>query len=556
MIYALYTLMKKYRNKKIFIWNVNRDSMGIFLNASFAGIDIQGFVTSESQYAGEIYMNRPIITPEQFKEDKENIILASDDVSKDVMDMFPDERMLYWPDSLNIHDGLKEKEIIVYGTGKGAELLDEALAKEEMEASLYCVTKKEGNARFKGKEVIEASDLDKYADYAVIVSVMTLQAKEEILEALSVFHGQIYVDLKNMIHDTSEINFVQSLDYAVKKKREIYLYSRRNAFAKLIEETLKIYDIKISGYVYDAEDRSQNIENIYALSWEGTENKLIIINEYRAERMIAARNNIEYAGFLLENANYTSLRRYTPDAQKLAGNLQYICDPLTGVSVSYSKDRTGWMLYGREEEGSVRILVLGGSTSSEEYHPENWIGKLYNKLKRKNIKAVIFNGACPGDDIVDEILRLLRDGYALRPHIIISMSGVNNLRYKEGVNQFNEGRLIEWAKVLSPDGNFYSGIQSNETLYSFWNRNQKLLKVISEFYGASFFGFLQPMNITEYPMTLREKSLYEQEGHIKGVKEFAGFVNNEDDYVIADKVWEVIKPVIQNLVKKGVSESI
>lgn len=74
MIYALYTLMKKYRNKKIFIWNVNRDSMGIFLNASFAGIDIQGFVTSESQYAGEIYMNRPIITPEQFKEDKENII--------------------------------------------------------------------------------------------------------------------------------------------------------------------------------------------------------------------------------------------------------------------------------------------------------------------------------------------------------------------------------------------------------------------------------------------------------------------------------------------------
>ena len=159
---------------------------------------------------------------------------------------------------------------------------------------------------------------------------------------------------------------------------------------------------------------------------------------------------------------------------------------------------------------------------------------------------------------------------------------MNNLRYKEGVNQFNEGRLIEWAKVLSPDGNFYSGIQSNETLYSFWNRNQKLLKVISEFYGASFFGFLQPMNITEYPMTLREKSLYEQEGHIKGVKEFAGFVNNEDDYVnlmrifehqdemyfdichytekahdvIADKVWEVIKPVIQNLVKKGVSESI
>ena len=37
MVFALYTLMEQYRNKKKYIWNVNRDSIGIFTKAVFSG---------------------------------------------------------------------------------------------------------------------------------------------------------------------------------------------------------------------------------------------------------------------------------------------------------------------------------------------------------------------------------------------------------------------------------------------------------------------------------------------------------------------------------------
>lgn len=547
MVNTIYTLKKKYRDKKIYIWNINRDSMTVFTKAVFRRIDVQGFVTLQEEYAGEMYMNRPVVTLEQVVQEEDSIILASDEVLKYTTDILPTDKVIYWSEALECDEELRQRKVIIYGTGWGARQLDKVLSDEGVKAELYCVTQKDyATQQYQGVKVIEAAELKKYEEYAVIISVVIGQYRQEIMETLADFQGHIYVEHIIGEVEMSHINLIQDIDLAIRKHKKIYLYSKRNALSELIEEVLYTYGIQIDGYVYDTEDEEHNIQSIYSLAFEGIEDKLLIINEECPERLITAREHIEFAGFSLEKGNYTGLQWYTRAKEALLLKLVDCYDSLVGYSKLYIQEKPGtklygkpgWKIYGKEEERRIRILVLGGSTSAEVWHPENWISKLYYQLKRENIKSVIYNGAYECNDIVDEILRLLRDGYILRPQIVISMSGVNNTRFKEGSNLFNEGNLIEWIKNFSPDKKYCSGVHSDESLFSFWNRNVKLLELISEFYGAKFFGFLQPMNVTINHMTLQEKSLYEVEEHIVGAQDFAQLANDESDYINLMRLFE------------------
>lgn len=578
MLCSLYSINPKYKSKKIYIWNVNRISIGVFTKALFEGVDIQGFITPSEEYVNERYMNRPIVSWHQIKKDEESIVLVADTVLSRTLDMIPRDRVIYWSDLMSVNGALHQRKVLVYGTGHGADRLCKILEEEMIQVELFCVTRKDDNISYNGRDVIEAAELNKYQDYAVIISVVVPRYREEILEVLSKFPGQIYIEMGKIPEHTSMINFVQCIDHALKNQKKIYLYGRKNAMTDWIKNVLYIYNIVISGDVYEFEDRENDIDSIYALGLDGVADKIILINTEKPIELIKARENIELAGFSLEEGNYTSFRQYTSSKDVMLGKLQEYHDPLVGGSIIYLHGKPGWKLYGKEEENRIRILVLGGSTSSEMFAVENWISKLYNKLINKDIMTVIYNGAHSGNDIVDEILRLLRDGYILRPHIVISMSGVNNIAYREAANQFNEKRILEWVKKLSPYKEYCSGVYSSESLYSFWSRNVKLLKLIAEFYGAKFFGFLQPMNVSMESMTLSEKALYEDDGDIEGGSDFRQFSGVENGYInfmqlfehqnemyfdichytqkghtiLADKVYEVIMPEIQNLLRKDI----
>lgn len=543
MLCALYTLKKEYWKKKLYIWNINRDSMDVFTNAVFRKIDISGFVSLEEQYVGETYMNRPIVSLNQI-EHEDYLVLTADEVPKERIKMLNDHKVIYWSDALDLNADLIEKKIIVYGIGQGAKQLGKTLGRKNLQAEMYCVTSKAHDMeQYEGKEIIEASELENQKDCAVIVSVIRMDYCAEILKILTDFSGQAYVDLNRMTAHKSEINFVQSIDYAVRHNRKIYLYTEKSTMADMITGALQIYNIRVDGYVYDREDKTSNIKSVYELALDGVENKLIIINnanEESHERLIRARNNLECAGFSVENYSYVGFTHYTTADERLRGTLTFSYDALIGNSIFYPDGKAGWQIYGEEGEDRIRIMVLGGSTSSEEYFVENWVHKLYYKLKQASINVTIYNGAIPGDDIVDEMLRLLRDGYYLQPHFVISMSGVNNLHYKDCANQFNEERVLDWVKKLTSGARYCTGVCSDETVYSFWSRNMRLLRMISEFYEARFFGFLQPMNITMDHMSVWEKSLYEQEETMAGAKAFAESETNRkgEEYIDLMRLFE------------------
>ena len=573
MICPLHTLLPKYQNKKIYVWNINRTSVVLFTKIAFMKIDIQGFVIAEEKFGGETYMNRPVVFWKQVAYDNDTIILVSDDVPRERIFMLSDDQFVYWSDALGLNETLKNECIAVYGMGYGAGQVEALLGEIGKEAELYCVTKREGGARHKGKRVIEASELHYYENYSVIISVQSEGSRKEILETLSDFKGKVYVE--HIIDEVAflHLNLFQYLDLAVKEQREVYLYGRRTNIANLIEEILQIYHIKISGYVYEKEVRELNIRSIYSLGLNGIGQKLLIITEITAENFIRAREAVELAGFSLDAGNYTGFQWYTASDDNLLGKLTEALDPLVGFSILYSDGKPGWKIYGKEKKEDIKIMVLGGSTSSEVYRPENWVSKLYYKLRKQNYSVTIYNGAHTADDVVDELLRLLRDGHALQPQIVISMSGVNNLSRKKSINQFNETRTLSWVHSMSHGKACSAGVANEEMPYSFWCRVQRLLKLTADFYGASFLGFLQPMNITMSIKDLWEKSVYEVENAIIGAWNFVESTHGSDVYInlmqlfehqeeryidlahytdsaheiIADKVYEAILPIMHNV---------
>lgn len=579
MINALHTLMKKYQNKKVYIWDINRDSLITFKRAAFKGILIYGFITLEEEYEGQEYINRPVVSVKQILDDENVVIIASDKVKLgpvSKLDDFPRDRIVYWSEALEFNDCIYNEKIIVYGVGSGAEQLSEILAEQNIEIQFYCVSEKKDVAWYKGKKILEINELAQYSDYAILISVHNIKFQQEIMETLADFQGQIYLDWRCFENGSEASNLIQDIDYAIKAKRDIYLYGNRNVKANYVEQVLGNYGIKIVGYVNETANLKEEIRSIYDVAYDGVEDKLIVIIEDDSEKIIRIRENVELAGFSLESGNYVGYSdKYTLSRECLT-NWKQCHDPLLGASVLYDKENTAWKLYGKKNRG-FRIVVLGDSTSSEKYHPENWVRKLYYKFCTRNIPVNIYNGAFPGDDIVDEVLRLLRDGHILQPQIVISMSGVNNLvRCHDCENQFNEKRIIKWIKTLAPNEDYCSGLRSIESEYSFWNRNMQLLKVLSEFYGAQFFGFLQPINYTIVHKTLREKSLYEQEESILGSEDFVEHLSSDKDdsnyinllnlfehqndmfhdichytdranEIIADNVYDVIFPIIGKL---------
>lgn len=320
------------------------------------------------------------------------------------------------------------------------------LSKNEIDINLYCVTQNDRNiSKYRGKPIIEAAELNHYRDSAVIISVLKTRYIGEILEVLEEFQGYIY--LEYIISSVNALlrNLFQSIDIAIKAKKKIFLYSKRNRFSKLIEDVFSIYGIRVDGYVYDKADKENRIKSIFEVAIQSVENKLIVINEQIPERLFIARDTIEKAGFSLEKYNYTGVQWYTR-AKNLDDGL----------------NRSMYRVYGEEgKEKNIKIMVLGNSCLSELFNIENWVSKLYYKLVSLGIGITIYNGAHSGDDISQEYLELLRKGNILRPDIVISMSGVNDIglvgnrelylngtSYNELDGYYRESSFLTWCRLM------------------------------------------------------------------------------------------------------------
>lgn len=189
-----------------------------------------------------------------------------------------------------------------------------------------------------------------------------------------------------------------------------------------------------------------------------------------------------------------------------------IIDPLLGYS--RSGDLEGYVVHKHCDESKefLKIMITGGSTTDDTFsNQRSWPSFLSAILKERKISHVIYNGGIVGYNSSQELLKTIRDINILKPHIVISYSGIND--FYRGTNDFihpytslhiskNIIPIIEKdidtveekytnSDMCSPTRIGY-GLESCNSGGLIWYNNMTRMRAISVNENASFYGILQP----------------------------------------------------------------
>lgn len=504
MLKMLYTIPQYYRDKKIFIWDVKRNSMVIFAMLAFRGIRVAGFVTKDQRYVGESFFNRPVCGIEQLENDNDIMLVAADEYLRDEL---PKQwNVFYCNELLRIDSELENKHVIIYGAGGGAKDLYGLLSENHIHVQAFCQTNR-NKSTYMGLPVLSLDEVPVDERYAVIVSAKNEIYKSEMqynLEQKGI--SSIYIEEFIPKDEIFQGTFIQSLYKAIKDRRRIFVYTKLlDENTKLIIAMLKLYQIEVEGCLYKEECTDPRIKSVWEIAYMDLSNIFIIVNETDPFQFQDACELLESIGFSMGHFDYTGNKIIAYEYKK---RNRSVYDSLLGYSDYGSMP--GFHIYGNQTKSDIRILILGNSTSHDGALRETcWPKMLYQKFAEDNIQVCIFNGAHPGHDIVQELLRLLRDGWALKPNYIVSMSGARNTigTYSEIKNKFFLEHLIRQEKD-NLEIEYCHGIENEEDNFDFWLRMERIMKAIAEVYGAAFFCYLQPMKFGKENASLFEECVH------------------------------------------------
>ncbi len=277
---------------------------------------------------------------------------------------------------------------------------------------------------------------------------------------------------------------------------------------------------ELSRYVYkDLRDMGHDIayfvseENIVECEGKPVKSKYELLYESKEKIFIAAfifQNHgkvfsaLSELGFELEQDFYLSgfggySRKY--DA----------FDSLLGHNRFYEK-LLGFEIYGDRKENSYSIVVLGGSTTDPTVGniPKCWARILYEKLLEVEPNLVLYNGGMGAYSANQEFYKLLRDGLKLKPSMVISFDGFNDVNFWVADETFPHlskyerkvYRHIEQKGQFAPDtldlrnaNKIVHGLARNSEHDDSdeWCFGIKKMHGICMEFGIEYVGFLQPM---------------------------------------------------------------
>ena len=144
MIKFIKSVKEDIAKKDVYVWNVNVDSMNLFVSLGIMLIDVKGFVLPPyiKDDSKKTIMNRPLVSIEEFNK-KDNAVLITADYCETIMGVdFPIDTLIYkYNDEIFETDrNLYEKNVYVYGTGKGAKRIKEYLNNENIKITGYVTT--------------------------------------------------------------------------------------------------------------------------------------------------------------------------------------------------------------------------------------------------------------------------------------------------------------------------------------------------------------------------------------------------------------------------------
>jgi len=142
----------------------------------------------------------------------------------------------------------------------------------------------------------------------------------------------------------------------------------------------------------------------------------------------------------------------------------------------------------------------------------SWPRYLHEQLEAKGIDHLIFNGAISAYTSSQEVVKLLRDGLSLAPHLVIAFDGINDTgctywhdqrhpKVHSFLNRLDAAlaprltdsriRIGTIEATASIEGISY-GLATNNSPIEEWHANQRIMKAICSEFHINFISFLQP----------------------------------------------------------------
>ena len=482
MLKHIYVLKEEYKDTDLYIWDVGKRSIWIFTYLAYRGIDIRGFITDIDDFAGGTFMNRPVISAEEFSALPEGsaLMVLDDETSGPVMELaLGYGKGLRMTDILEFDPALSRHAVWVYGTGNRAWKRVKQLEQRGASVEGFFVSEQQPDRpdSILGRPVVTFTRETGSKAGAILVAAGRENSRDEILLNISAigYDGDVYI--KEVLSHPMLLGsdpFIM-IDRAMKENKDLLLCSEDAMTSGLLRRAAAIYGAEFKKEVCFEGSDERGLEDIYALADEDPDKSVLLIHSYDKYRRFEMAEAATDLGYTIERGNFESVIKACYNRLKSSGVLQYEYDEQMMSSVDYTPagGLPGLAVHGDPDGGGKRILVYGGSTSSEVYAAETWASQLQKRCAREGKDVVVFNGAQEMDTVEKELRRLLRDIGFVKPDIVISMSGVNNL--KDYSDKFARSR--------------------GENQLERWKRTERYMKLISESEGARFYAFLQPMNM-------------------------------------------------------------
>ena len=234
---------------------------------------------------------------------------------------------------------------------------------------------------------------------------------------------------------------------------------------------------------------------------------------------------------LIEDVNFT----YYKDAPSHIEPLYY------DVTLGYSRIKDeieGFEIFGDIDNPEALVIVaLGGSTTESSYNfIKGWVQYLMECFIENGDSVIMYCGGVVGYTSFQELLKLIRDVIPLRPNVVLSYNGFNDLLYyplekcppekseresgpfayqpervrKPFVHHFQVDFMRDVLQSYSnAEHTIYYGLQNNRTASEFWLDNIKMMNVIANEFDILFLSFLQPFfHVGEYKLTDSQRTIF------------------------------------------------
>lgn len=178
---------------------------------------------------------------------------------------------------------------------------------------------------------------------------------------------------------------------------------------------------------------------------------------------------------------------------------------------------------------ALRIVALGGSTTDPfnsvlggsaavgwSLSPNNWPQELANLLAKPGIGAKVFNLGVGGYSSNQEVLKLIRDGLLLSPHLVISLNGVNDLGFiwscspEYPMVSPYQHRVVTFLSDANAGMKVSLGMKADPKFGAVgqWEKNIRTMRAVSKEFGAEYLCFLQPiMGFGAYSLSAAEEEM-------------------------------------------------